>query len=160
MKLPNGSEFPHYEDEYMMFGMMFVLGNKLQAIGDDFYEEITTKQWFVIVMLEVFGENYPTLKELSDAMGSSHQNTKQLVLKLQNKGYVEIYTDKKDKRKTRVKMTPKCSELVMQYGDKQQEAMKVLFSGIEKSNIKTTLETLIQFEKNLEAMRNGNNNNI
>ncbi len=160
MKLPNGFEFPHYEDEYMMFGMMFVLGNKLQAIGDNFYEEITSKQWFVLLMLEVFDENYPTLNELSDAMGSSHQNTKQIVLKLQKKEYVELYTDEKDKRKTRIRRTSKFDEIAKKYEGKQQQFMKLLFGGIEKSNIKTTLNTLMQFEKNLEDIKNGKDSNF
>jgi DNA-binding MarR family transcriptional regulator len=153
MRLPNGAEFPQYDDEYMMFGMMFVLGNKLQAIGDNFYEEITTKQWLVLVMLEVFGENYPTINELSDAMGSSHQNVKQLVLKLENKGYVELYTDEKDRRKTRIRMTSKCGEFTTKYGERQREYMKILFSGMEKTKIRIALETLIKFKENLEGMQ-------
>lgn len=155
MQLPNGLEFPHYEDEYMIFGMMFVLGNKLQVVGDNFYEEITSKQWFLLLMLEVFGENYPTLNELSDAMGSSHQNTKQIVLKLQKKAYVELYTDEKDKRKTRIRRTSKFDELGKKYEGNQQQFMKLLFGGIEKSNIEITLKTLMQFEQNLEEIRNG-----
>lgn len=155
MNLPKGIEFPHYEDEYMMFGMMFVLGNKLQVIGDSFYDEITTKQWFVLLMLEVFGEYSPTLNELSDAMGSTHQNTKQLVLKLVKKEYVKIYMDKDDKRKMRIKVTSNYDKLVKKYSLRQQELMKLLFQGIEKEDIKTTLKTMIQFEKNLEDIKNG-----
>lgn len=160
MELPNGLEFPHYDDEYMMFGMMFVLGNKLQVIGDSFYEEITTKQWFVLLMLEVFGDNTPTLNELSQAMGSSHQNTKQLVLKLEKKGYLETYTDAKDKRKIRIRVTPSYDELVKKYSIKQQEFMKLLFREIEKEDIKIALKTLIQFEKNLEEMKNGEDSDL
>lgn len=160
MKLPNGYEFPHYEDEYMMFGMMFVLGNKLQVIGDSFYEEITSKQWFLLLMLEVFGENPPTLNELSDAMGSSHQNTKQIVLKLQTKKYVELYTDEKDKRKMRIRRTPKFDELAQKYEGNQQLFMKQLFCGIDKKKIAITLETLIQFEKNLEEIKHGKDSNL
>jgi len=152
MELQIGAGFPQYEYKYTMLGMMFVLGNKLQVIGDNFYEEITTKQWFVLLMLEIFGEKYPTLNELSGAMGSSHQNVKQLVLKLENKGYVDLYTDEKDRRKTRVRTTTKCGEFSLKYGSKQQEFMKILFSGIEKSNIRTALDTLIKFKKNLEGM--------
>lgn len=160
MKLPNGFEFPDYGEEYMLFGMMFVLGNKLQVIGDSFYDEITTKQWFVLLMLEVFGNNPPTLSELSMASGSSHQNTKQLVLKLEKKGYVEFYTDSKDKRKIRIRATSNCNELTKKYNIKQQEFMKKLFEGIDKKNIKIALKTLIQFEQNLEDMKNEKDSNL
>lgn len=160
MKLPNGLEFPLYDEDYMLFGMMFVLGNKLQVIGDSFYDEITTKQWFILLMLEIFGDNSPTLSELSMATGSSHQNTKQLVLKLEKKGYVEFYTDLKDKRKMRIRTTTNCNTLIKKYNVKQQEFMKKLFQGIDKKNIKTTLKTLIQFEQNLEDMKSEKDSNL
>lgn len=160
MKLPNGLEFPAYDEEYMLFGMMFVLGNKLQVIGDSFYDEITTKQWFVLLMLEVFGDNPPTLSELSLATGSSHQNTKQIVLKLEKKGYVEFYTDTEDKRKMRIRATANCNELIKKYNSKQREFMKKLFDGIETDNIKTALKTLIQFEQNLEDIKNEKDSNL
>jgi len=160
MKLPNGFEFPDYDEEYMLFGMMFVLGNKLQVIGDSFYDEITTKQWFILLMLEIFGDNSPTLSELSMATASSHQNIKQLVLKLKKKGYVEFYTDSKDKRKMRIRTTTNCNTLIKKYNVKQQEFMIKLFQGIDKNNIKTALKTLIQFEQNLEDMKNERDSNL
>lgn len=160
MKLPNGFEFPDYDEEYMLFGMMFVIGNKLQVIGDSFYDEITTKQWFILLMLEVFGDNAPTLSELSMATGSSHQNTKQLVLKLEKKGYVEFYTDSKDKRKMRIRTTNNCNSLIKKYNGKQQEFMIKLFHGIDENNIKTALKTLIQFEQNLEDIKNEKDSNL
>jgi len=160
MKLPNGFEFPYFDDEHMMFGMLFVLGNKLQAVGDSFYEEITSKQWLVLIMLEVFGENHPTLNELSDAMGSSHQNTKQIILKLQTKGYVELYTDEKDKRKMRIRRTTKIDELAQKYKENEEKFMKKLYSGIDKTSIAVTIKTLLEFEKNLEELKDGKDSDI
>jgi DNA-binding MarR family transcriptional regulator len=160
MKLPNGFEFPYYEDEYMMFGMLFVLGNKLQAVGDSFYDEITSKQWLILIMLEVFGENHPTLNELADAMGSSHQNTKQIILKLETKGYVELYADKKDKRKMRIRRTAKIDDLAQKYKDNEEKFMKKLYRGIDKTSIAVTINTLLDFEKNLEELKDGKDSNI
>jgi DNA-binding MarR family transcriptional regulator len=149
----------NYDDEHIMFGTLFVLGNKLQVIGDSFYEEITSKQWFVLLMLGVLGES-PTINELSNAVGSSHQNVKQLVVKLCSKGYVELNTDDNDRRKTRIHTTAKCNELVVKYQEKENEFFKFLFQGIDKSNIRTTIETLMKFEKNMEDLGNGNNRSL
>lgn len=152
MAIQNQRKLLYYTDEYIMFGMMFLLGNKLQALGDNFYEEFTSKQWFVLIMLKVFDEP-PTINELSDAMGSSHQNVKQLVLKLESKGYLELYTDKLDKRKTRIKLTKKVAEIADKYRKQENEFMKQLYQGIDKDKLRTTLETLLQFEKNMEVIR-------
>lgn len=146
-------KIPEYNNEYLMFGMMFVIGNRLQVIGDKFYEEITAKQWFVIAMLEVFEENYPTLNDLSDALGSSHQNVKQLIIKLENKGYVTTFLDEEDRRKMRIRMTQKCVVFKDKYGHKQQEFMKQLFKGIDEKALKTTVATLVQFENNMKSMK-------
>lgn len=43
----------------------------------------------------------PTVNELADIMGSSHQNVKQILLKLEKKGFVYIAVDENDKRKQR-----------------------------------------------------------
>lgn len=144
---------PNYDDEYLLFGMLHVLGNRLQVLGDNFYDEITAKQWLLLVMLEIYGEVYPTLNELSDAMGSSHQNVKQLVVKLESKGYVIMFNDAKDRRKTRIRMTEKCQELSQKYNTKQQEFMSMLFQDIDKKELKYAVKTLIQLEKNILSMK-------
>lgn len=144
---------PKYDDEYLLFGMLHVLGNRLQVLGDNFYDEITAKQWLLLVMLEIYGEVYPTLNELSDAMGSSHQNVKQLVVKLESKGYVIMFNDAKDRRKTRIHRTEKCQELSQKYNTKQQEFMSILFQDIDKKELKYAVKTLIQLEKNILSMK-------
>jgi DNA-binding MarR family transcriptional regulator len=144
---------PDFDDEHLIFGLLFMLGNRLQVVGDKFYDEITSKQWFVLLMLNLFGEIHPTMNELSEAAGSSHQNVKQLVLKLEQKGYVELYSDDADKRKCRVKMTDRCDEINQKYRNKQNEFMKTLFSGIDRETLKATSKALVKLEENMEMMK-------
>ena len=40
-------ELKNYPAPYVLFGSLLAMGNRLQAAGDRFYDEITTKQWFV-----------------------------------------------------------------------------------------------------------------
>src|SRR5690606_30690673 len=42
------------------------------------------------------------IKELAEIMGISHQNVKQILLKLEKKGFVRISVDEQDKRKQRI----------------------------------------------------------
>jgi DNA-binding MarR family transcriptional regulator len=144
---------PDFDDEHLIFGLLFMLGNRLQVVGDKFYDEISSKQWFVLLMLNLFGEIHPTMNELSEAVGSSHQNVKQLVLKLEQKGYVELYSDDADKRKCRVKMTDRCDEINQKYRNKQNEFMKTLFSGIDRETLKATSKALVKLEENMEMMK-------
>ena len=53
-------ELKNYPAPYVLFGSLLAMGNRLQAAGDRFYDEITTKQWFVLAVLETFSAP-PTL---------------------------------------------------------------------------------------------------
>lgn len=143
-----------YDHEHFLFGMLFVLGNRLQTIGDGFYEELTCKQWFVMAGISLFEANPPTMNELADKIGSSHQNIKQIVLKLEKAGFVEIYGDEKDRRKTRVKLKEKSFELSQKYHQKEIEFLSALYDGIENENLKITTETIAKMEGNLIKIKN------
>ena len=130
-------ELKNYPAPYVLFGALLAMGNRLQAAGDRFYDEITTKQWFV----------------LARGVGSSHQNVKQLVLKLQQKGYVALAQDGRDARKNRVHRTPKCAELPEKYGARQQEFMRALYTGIRADEAEQAAGVLARMLENLEKMQ-------
>ena len=72
-----------------LLGLLSAFDNKYQACADRFFEEITWKQFFAIICINLCKEP-PTLNELSDIMGSSHQNVKQILLKLEKAGFVTM----------------------------------------------------------------------
>lgn len=92
-----------------IFGCLFLLPNKLQTITDRALAEhgLTTKQWLLTATLEQFGNSFPTLSEVSEAMGSTHQNVKQLALKLEKNGFLKIEKDDRDSRAIRLILTEK-----------------------------------------------------
>jgi MarR family transcriptional regulator, transcriptional regulator for hemolysin len=100
------------EKQKYIFSSMFLLANRLQVIGDQYMDRdgITTKQWFLTVMISQLGENSPTLGEVADLMGSSRQNVKQLALKLEEKEFLKIEQDEQDARAIRLKLTNKSQE--------------------------------------------------
>lgn len=138
-----------YDSKHLLFGTLFSVNNKLQSIGDRFYKEITTKQWFLLAALQTF-EEPPTLNELSWLMGSSHQNVKQIALKLQQKGYVQIETDAADRRKSRVRLARQFNELQLAYASKETQFLDHLFKDIPESQLLNALETLNTMIKNME----------
>ncbi len=90
----------------LIFGNIFLLANRLQTVMDQHVIELTAKQWFVMIMLGMFDEP-PTLKQLSSICDSSHQNTKQIVLKLEKKGFLRIEQVPSDRRAMRIIVTAK-----------------------------------------------------
>ena len=148
MKLPN------YDNEHLIFVFFFMLSNKLQVLGDSFYEEITVKQWFVLVVIDTFKEEYPSISDVAEMVGSSHQNVKQIVNKLTDKGYLQIVRDENDKRRSLIKMTDKCEKLQKDYKEKENEFMTNLFKGTKEEDLKKVVEVFLRLIDNIEEMKN------
>lgn len=149
MKLPADQDKKRF-----IFGCLFLLANKLQTFGDTFFDDITTKQWFILVVLTLFPDSSPTLSELSQAAGTSHQNVKQIVNKLESKGFIELTKDKNDARKFRIKMTPKCELYFNQYEEKSNQFLQHLFQQLGDQDLETTAQVLNRLQENLEEMEN------
>ena len=96
-------------DEAMIFGLLLIISNKMDTLLERELQEfdVTTKQWFLSETINSLFDSPPTLKEAAYAMGSSHQNIKQVALKLQQKGLLALEKDKNDARVTRLNMTEK-----------------------------------------------------
>jgi DNA-binding MarR family transcriptional regulator len=142
------------DDPHVIFALIFMLSNQLQTIGDTFFKEVSTKQWFVMLVLEIMDGYAPTLSELAEGVGSSHQNVKQLVLKLEQKGYVQISKDEADARRLRIKPTPKCKEFSKAYDEKSRVFMDQLFSNFPKEDLAATRRVLFSMRDVLEGMGN------
>ena len=94
-------EFGDMPPQAFMLGLLSAFDNRFQACADKFFQEITWKQFFAVICISICKEK-PTINELAEIMGSSHQNVKQILLKLEHKGFVELSPDEKDKRKQRI----------------------------------------------------------
>ena len=135
-----------------LFGLFFAFSNRLQTAGDAFYDEITCKQFFLLICLSLFQGEAPTINELSEVMGSSHQNVKQLVNKLEKLGLVMTYSDEKDKRKLRVAPREKLAQLSEKYEEKGIKFMDMLYHGISPEEIEITFKTMLKIENNIISM--------
>ena len=85
-------------------------------------------------------------------MGSSHQNVKQILLKLEKKGFVSISVDEHDKRKQRIEITPYCREFCEKNDEKSMELLKQMFEGVSEEQLQTTIQTIVQIEDNLKRI--------
>ncbi len=138
---------------YALFGLLFAFQNRLQAVGDAFYEEITCKQFFLLACMQLFQEEAPTVQELAQLMGSSHQNVKQIVNKLERKGYVRVEEDPEDRRKLRIFFTDYAQRTAERYRKKEEEFMGRLFEGVPEEQAAQLFDGLSKMEENLIKMR-------
>ena len=144
-------DFSGIPSSYYLIGLLSAFENRFQAMADNMMQEISWKQFFAIICINMCKEP-PTLKELSDILGSSHQNVKQILLKLEKKGFIRFEQDEADKRKQRIVLTKNCKKFCEKNDDISQKTMMAMFEGISEKNIKTTIQTIIKIEKNLKGI--------
>ena len=136
--------------QFGLFGLLFAFMNRLQAVGDSFYKEITCKQWFLLACMNLYSEDAPTANDLAETMGCSRQNVKQILDGLCKKEILILKQDKNDKRKQRIYATAKYKKLEKKYKNNEQDFLKNLFYGISEDEVKIVFQIISRMEKNLQ----------
>ena len=144
-------DFTGIESSYFLLGLLSAFENRFQAVADQAMKVVSWKQFFAIICINLC-KTPPTVKELAEIMGSSHQNVKQILLKLEKKGFVSITVDEQDKRKQRIELTPQCIEFCMNNDKKSMELLQGMFMGVSEEQLQVTIQTIIQIEDNLKRM--------
>lgn len=144
-------DFSTTDVSMFLLGLLSAFDNRYQAKADKFFQEISWKQFFAIICIDLCKEP-PTIKEIAQVMGSSHQNVKQILLKLESKGFVEIMVDEDDKRKQRVVLTEKTREFCDSHEEGSDRIICRIFEGISKEQLEITIQTIMQMESNLEKV--------
>ncbi len=147
-------EFGNMPPQPFLLGLLSAFDNRYQAAADAYFKEITWKQFFAIICINLCKEP-PTLNELSDVMGSSHQNVKQILLKLEKKGFVSTVPDETDKRKQRILVTKKCNSFLERNDNNGQQSQFIIgriFEGVDEKSLRTTIKTIMKMERNLSKL--------
>lgn len=144
-------EIPNLDARLLSYVNVFLLSNRLETVMDRNLKEISTKQWVALIMLGTF-ESPPTLKELAAKCGITHQSTMQLMKRLQNKGYVSIVPDDKDKRAIRIVATSKCDKWKDRYAAHNMQYIDKLFSDLDKNEIEVFCMAQFKIYERLEKI--------
>lgn len=149
----NASEIVQMMDhKYALFGLFFAFHNRLQAVGDSFYEEITCKQFFLLACMNLYPEEAPTANELAKTMGCSRQNVKEILNSLEKKQFVRLETDENDKRKKRVYLTEQARLMGTKYQQKEIEFLRHLYEGVSDEEVDSAYSIISKIEDNLKRM--------
>lgn len=150
----NASEVLHMMDhKYALFGLFFAFHNRLQAVGDSFYEEITCKQFFLMACMNLYRNEAPTANELAKTMGCTRQNVKEILNSLEKKQLIRLETDERDKRKQRVYLTENALGMADKYREKEENFMKYLYDGISDEEVDSAYSIISKIEDNLKKMK-------
>lgn len=140
------------DGRYLAFGLLFAASNRLETVGDRYLEEVTAKQWYLLLCLTTFFERPPTLSQLAEQMGSSRQNVKQLALKLEKKGFVALVRDESDRRALRVGPTGQLAAYQARRQERDGAFVERLFAGVAPEELAAANRLLLALCNRLEEM--------
>lgn len=143
-------------DEPMIFALLLIISNKMNTLLERELKEfdVTTMQWFLSETIHSLFDYPPTMKEVAGKMGSSHQNIKQVALKLQQKGLLKLEKDKKDARVTRLRLTEQSRDVWGKTDLKGKIFRENMFKEMNKKDIATTKALLEKMLLNLTEIEN------
>lgn len=147
-------DFENMDKRRIIYANTFLVANRLQRVMDAELEEVTSKQWLALIMLGAF-DTPPTLKEMAQMCNTSHQNTKQIILKLHEKGYVNIAKDEKDGRAMRIIPLPKIEELSAKYDERSNRFMEEMFRDLTQEEIEVMCKAQFKIYDRLEQISKG-----
>lgn len=124
------------DKQKFILAKLLLLPNKLQAQGDQIFAgEMTLRQWLLTVAVAQYGDTSLTLSKAAELMGSSHQNVKQLALKLAKGGFLNIRKDENDLRASYLTLTEKSYTFWKKRQEEIRQYLVELFKDLSKEEI-------------------------
>ena len=140
------------DKKWAVFGHLFMIASRQQALMDQTIDILTARQWTVIIMLIMLAEP-PTLRQLADVCDSSHQNIRLIVNKLEKKGFVTIEKDASDARSLRILMTEKYDQWLPDYAERIKSFKSTMFSDLSVEELNTLCRLLLTVYERLGKMK-------
>jgi DNA-binding MarR family transcriptional regulator len=138
-------------DQQFLFGFIFVAANRIDTLLQRELKrfDVTTKQWFLSLVIDNLFDEPPTIKDTARKMGSSHQNVKQIALKLEEKGLLVLEKDQNDARATRLKLTKRSLDFWGELRKEGLEFTQALFNGVNEEDLHAARRAMRQVMANL-----------
>jgi MarR family transcriptional regulator, transcriptional regulator for hemolysin len=153
-------DFNHIPNKEFVFAMLLLVANKMDTLLERCLSpfNVTSKQWFLLLCLFNLFESPPTIKALAKEMGSSHQNVKQVALKLEEKGLLKLEKDKKDLRSTRLVPTAKSYEFWQASSEVGAKFMQEFYFQLEDKTLDYARMFISQIILNMQGMEDNDVN--
>lgn len=148
-------DFEKMDRRLIAYVNIFICANRLQAIMDSGLEDITAKQWLTIKMIDAFPEP-PTLRQISEMSGVTHQSMRQIVDRLIDKGFLAVVPDKKDKRAIRLVKTPAADNIRTKKEGQNKEFVFRLFECLTEEETAAYCSALAKLCDRLNELREEN----
>ncbi|MDI6842658.1 MAG: MarR family transcriptional regulator [Methanothermobacter wolfeii] len=135
-------------ERYILVALFLIEQRWSYIIGREFRDgNITTKQWLFLVMLGNVFERPPSMQEMAEAMSTTHQNVKQLAVRLEDKGLIRIKPDPQNRRMLRLEPAEGFHRFWAGRDKRDAEAVKSLFDSLDDEEVKSLFNIFAKLEE-------------
>lgn len=133
------------------FRLIVVVAQELRTLMDQLLraDGLTTQQAAMITVVEMLGT--PSLSQAATALGTTHQNARQLADALERKGFLQISTDEADARVRRLSTTVKSDSYWRDRSAADQQYVLDWFSDLTPAEAQTLFQLLAKVEHRARA---------
>lgn len=128
------------------FRLILLLAQELRTLMDQQLrpDNLTTQQAALISVVDAMGR--PSLSQAAAALGTTHQNVKQIAEALARKGFLEIVRDEQDGRIRRLATTRRSDHTWRRRTAADQELVLAWFSALTQREAQTLFALLLRLE--------------
>jgi DNA-binding MarR family transcriptional regulator len=129
------------------FRLILVLAQQLRTLMDQRLrgDGLTTQQAALITVTEALGG--PTLSQAAAALGTTHQNARQVAAALERKGFLLIEPDAADGRVRRLRTTPRSRDYWRERSPGDQRHVLEWFAGLSAAEARLLLDLLARIHQ-------------
>lgn len=135
-----------------IFSSLFIAGNKLQTYFDNEIPELSLKQFMILAVINE-ADDAMSFTQIGELLGCSRQNVKKLIMKLEQKGYVEIKNDSNDMRKYAIMLTSKINSFFSDCGELLEKRLNTLFNNYSDNDIETFLIMFVKLYEGIDNLK-------
>ncbi|MBO7452953.1 MAG: winged helix DNA-binding protein [Clostridiales bacterium] len=129
------------KEEYII-GSISLLANRFAQFGDSIHEDITFKQWFLLLMISKMDDEEKSLNSIADFVGTTRQNVKKLIVPLEEKKYVKVKPSKTDARALKIELAPKTYRYFEKHYETTAKKTDELFSKMNENDLDRLIQDL------------------
>ncbi len=133
------------------FRLIVLVAQELRTLMDQLLraDSLTTQQAAMITVVDLLGT--PSLSQAATALGTTHQNARQLADALERKGFLRISTDQADARVRRLITTARSKNYWRDRSAADQQQVLDWFGDLTPAEAQTLFELLAKLEHRARA---------
>jgi DNA-binding MarR family transcriptional regulator len=113
---------------------------------------ITTNQWLMAIVISAGFKHAPSIKEVADAMSTTHQNVKQIAAGMERRGLMALERDEKNKRIIRLKVTDKCLAIFQRRNENDVKTILSMFENLTDEEMKALFNIVAKVEHRADEL--------